>query len=214
MKNLLIILGMILICSCIQTTPQQKSNQIESQKKDSIYCAEKKEKALIHADSIFTGFMNLKWNSSKKEAIKYFKTSKELKISVISRELKIDVDLDDDVYLKGSFAGRKVEYILLKYFNDKLHRVDVDFGYQSDIFYKTLVEKLENKYGKPYITEKFCSWDFDISTSEENKPEILISNDSEGLALIYISKYSDKYEKEEKQLKDSKEKSSIKLNDL
>jgi hypothetical protein len=72
---------------------------------------------------------------------------------------------------------------------------------------------LELKYGKAYKTEKFCLWDFGISSSV-NHPKIYLWNDEEGLSLGYMSKYRDEYEAEKQRLKDNKEKSSIKLKDL
>ncbi|MDP3643841.1 MAG: hypothetical protein Q8S54_11705 [Bacteroidota bacterium] len=197
----------LFLFSCVNP---QKSNQIESKKKDSIFWAdfwaEKDAKAFKHADSIFTGFMDLKWNSSKKEAIKYFKASKELKVDFITSE-------GDVIYLKGSFAGSIVKSLSLTYFNDKLYDVWIDFGYKSDVFQQTLIENLEIKYGKAYKTEKLCKWDFGIH-SEENNPIIYFSDDKEGLSLTYISKYRDEYEAEKQRLEDNKEKSSIKLKDL
>ena len=211
MKKLIFIafIALLFLFSCVNPP---KSNQIESQKKDSIYWAEKKAKAYLHADSIFTGFMDLKWNSSKKEAIKYFKTSKELKVDFLSGEDDASV-LGDVIYHKGSFAGSKVSSVALTYFNDKLYDVWIDFGYKSDVFQQTLIESLELKYGKAYKTGKLCVWDFDILSSE-NRPKIILVDEVEGLSLSYISKYRDAYEAEIKQIKDNKEKSSVKSKDL
>jgi hypothetical protein len=206
MKKLLVILSIIALFFLFSCVNPQKLNQIESNKKDSIYWAEKKAKAFMHADSIFTGFMDLKWNSSKKEAIKYFKTSKELKVDFITPE-------GDVIYLKGYFAGSKVNALTLTYFNDKLYDVWIDFGYKSNVFQQTLIKNLELKYGKSYKTGKFYSWDFDISASK-NHPKILLSDDPEGLSLLYMSKYRDEYEAEKQRLEDNKEKSFIKLKDL
>lgn len=207
MKTLTLFLSLILVSfvlfSCVNP---QKSNQIESHKKDSIYWAEREAKALIRADSIFTGFMDLKWNSSKKEAIKYFKTTKELKVDFITSE-------GDQIYIKGSFAGSKINSSSLAYFDDKLYDVGIDFGYKSDVFKQTLIEILESKYGEAYKTGIYCTWDFGISSSV-NHPKILLSDDPEGLLLLYMSKYKHEYEAEIQRLKDNKEKSSIKLKDL
>lgn len=206
MKNLLLILSIIALFFLFSCINPQKTNQIESKKKDSIYWAEKDAKALMHADSVFIGFMDLKWNSSKKELIKYLKTTKELKIDFIT--------LDGDyVYLKGSFAGSDVKSLSLAYYNDKLYQVWIDFGYKSGVFQQALIETLNQKYGEAYKTEKFCSWDFGILSSV-NHPKILLSDKRDGLSLLYMSKYRDKYKEEEKQLKNNKEKSSIKLKDL
>ncbi len=213
MKTLKLFPSLILVSfvlfSCVNPP---KSNQIESRKIDSVKYALIQEKAIIHADSIFTGFLDLKWNSSKKEAIKYFKTSKELKVDFITGEGDA-TPLGDAIYLKGSFAGSKVNSVVLTYFSDKLFDVWVDFGYKSDVFQQTLVENLELKYGKAYKQEKLCVWDFGISSSV-NHPKISLSDEKEGLSLLYLSKYRDEYEAEIKRLKDNKEKSSIKVKDL
>lgn len=207
MKTLTLFLSLILVSfvlfSCVNPP---KSNQIESRKNDSIYYALKQEKAIRHADSVFTGFMDLKWNSSKKEAIKYFKTSKELKVDYITSE-------GDAIYLKGSFAGSNVNSVALTYYNDKLYDAWVDFGYKSDVFQQKLIENLELKYGEAYKTGKLCIWNFSISSSK-NHPKITLSDDKEGLSLIYMSKYKAEYEAEIQRLKDNKEKSSIKVKDL
>ena len=201
---ILSIIVLFFLFSCVNP---QKSNQIESIKSDSIYWAEKEAKTLMHADSVYTGFLDLKWNSSKKEAIKYFKTTKELKVDYITPD-------DNEICLKGSFAGSNVKSLTLIYFNDKLYDVWIDFGYKSDVFRQTIIEQLELKYGKANKTEKLCIWDFGISTLEKNSPKIYLSDDKEGLSLTYISKYSDKYEAEKQRLKDKKEKSMIKVKDL
>jgi hypothetical protein len=191
----------LFLFSCLNP---QKPKQIESRKKDSIYRVEREAKAFLHADSVFTGFLDLKWNSSKKEAIKYFKTSKELKVDFID---------GDVIYLKGSFAGSKVNGLSLTYFNDKLYDAWIDFGYKSDVFQQTLIEILNQKYGEAYKTGIFCIWDFGISSSV-NRPKIQLSDEKEGLSLLYMSKYRDEYEAEIQRSKDNKEKSSIKLKDL
>jgi len=199
------------VCPEYSINPQksnvQKSNQIDSRIKDSIYWAEKGAKVILHADSVFTGFMDLKWNSSKKEAIKFLKTSKELKVDFIT-------DDGCSIYFKGFFAGSVIKSSVLSYYNDKLYDAWVDFGYKSDVFQQTLIENLELKYGKAYKTDKVCMWDFGILSSAKNHPKIYLSDDKEGLSLSYISKYRDEYEAEKQKLKDNKEKSSIKLKDL
>ena len=205
MKNSLLSLSVITLFFLFSCINPQKTNQIESQKKDSIYWAEQEVKAFIHADSIFTGFMDLKWNSSKKEAIKYVKNSKDLKIESIG---------DDDIFINGSFAGSDVKFISLTYYNDKLFKAYIDFGYKPVVFYETLIEKLELKYGKAYKSDKVCAWNFGISNSKKNRPQIYLSNNNEGVGLSYSSKYYDEYKLEKKQLEDKKEKSSIKLKDL
>ena len=174
-------------------------------KKDSANVAKQEIKALMYADSIFTGFMDLKWNSSKREATKFFKTSKELKVDFID---------EDVIYLKGYFAGSKVKGLSLTYYNDKLYDVWIDFGYKSDVFRETLIEGLEIKYGKAYKTEKLCIWNFGILTSVKERPKITLSEDKEGLWLLYASKYRDKYEYEKQLIKVNKEKSLIKIKEL
>jgi len=207
MKNSLIILSVIALFFLFSCVNPQKPNQIESKKKDSIYWAGKEAKAFIHADSIFTGFMDLKWNSSKKEAVKFLKTSKDLKLSFITND-------GGSLYFKGSFAGSKINSSSMSFYKDKLYDVWIDFGIKSEVFEQALVEKLELKYGNAYKSDKFYTWDFGVSFSETNKPQILISKDKDGLALMYISKYKKQYEAEKAQIENSKEKNSIKLKDL
>ena len=87
MKHSLIltIITLFFLFSCLnpQKSNVQKSNQTDSRIKDSIYWAEKGAKAILYADSVFTGFMDLKWNSSKKEAIKFLRLQKNLKLILL-----------------------------------------------------------------------------------------------------------------------------------
>ena len=198
----LLSLALILFLSCNnQPKPVQKATNTETIKYDSTYFAERNKKAIIRADSIFTGFMGLKWYSKLDEAKKYFRTSKELKIKYV---------VDNILYLSGSYAGGQVKDLALTFYNDKLSDVWVDFGYKSDVFYNTLKESLVKKYGEPFNLTNGCVWNFNISDSEKYKPKINLSNDREGVSLLYISKYCDKYKDEVELVNRNKEKETLK----
>jgi|GEM_PF-6772137 len=200
MKRLFILsITVLYLFSC--GNPKKKLSLIELLKRDSIAWANKLAIPVIRADSIFPGFMDLKWNSSKKEAIEYFKNSNELKVDFIAS--------NGNINLKGSFAGGKVKSLTMYYFNDKLYEVLIDFGCKSDVLYQPLLEILELKYGKAIKTEKLCAWNFGFSTLTTNHPKIYLNEDDKGLTLSFQSKYSREYLMQH--LKDINEKNLIKL---